>query len=142
MKKIIGLLAISLIFFMSCGGGSSPIGFLIEMVKEDPSAKKFLKNFPLPDNFEVVGNPEFNRVSTISAKGSETIYKRIFFSGQSADQDRASILAFFREGLLKKGYDVQDTEKGLTFRGDKWSGTLDVSIGTQPVITIDAHPND
>jgi len=142
MKKILGLLAIGVLLFASCGGGSSPIGLLIEMVKEDPSAKNFLKNFPLPDDFEVVGNPEFNRVRTVSPKGSETIIKRIFFSGQSADHDRTSILVFFREALLKKGYDIQDTEKGLTFRGDKWSGVLDVSISTQPVITIDARPNE
>ena len=142
MKKILGLLAIGSLLLASCGGGNSPISLLIEMVKEDPSAKSFLKNFPMPDNFEVVGNPEFNRVRTISPKGSETIVKRIFFSGQSADQDRASILAFYSEGLLKKGYDVEDTDRGLAFKGDKWSGTLDVSIGTQPVITIDARPNE
>lgn len=142
MKKIFGLLAVSLLLLTSCGGGDSPIGLLIEMVKEDPSAKKFLKNFPLPDSFEVVGNPKFSRVRTMSPKGAETKYKRIFFTGKSADQDRTSILAFFRESLLKKGYDVQNSEKGLTFRGDKWSGMLDVSSVTQPIITIDARPNE
>ena len=142
MKKILGLFAIGLLLLASCGGGDSPISILIEMVKEDPSAKNFLKNFPLPDGFEVVGNPEFNRVRTVSPKGAETKFKRIFFTGKSADQDRASILAFFREGLLKKGYDVQDSEKGLAFRGDKWSGILDVSSVTQPIITIDARPNE
>jgi hypothetical protein len=142
MKKISGLLAVGLLLLAGCGGGDSPIGLLIEMVKEDPSAKNFLKKFPLPDGFEVVGNPEFNRVRTVSAKGSETKIKRILFSGKSADQNRTNILAFFKEGLLKKGYDVQDTEKGLTFRGDKWSGVLDVSSVTQLVITIDARPNE
>lgn len=142
MKKIFGLFAVSLLLFASCGGGDSPIGLLIEMVKEDPSAKNFLKSFPLPDSFEVVGNPEFNRVRTVSAKGSETKIKRILFSGKSIDQNRTNILAFFREGLLKKGYDVQETEKGLTFRGDEWSGMLDVSSATQPIITIDARPNE
>ena len=142
MKKILGLLAIGSLLLASCGGGDSPIGLLIEMVKEDPSAKNFLKSFPLPDSFEVVGNPEFNRVRTVSPKGAQTIYKRIFFTGQSADQDRAGILTFFREGLSKKGYVVQDTEKGLAFRGDKWSGMLDVSSGIKPIITIDARPNE
>jgi len=142
MKKILGLFAIGLLLLASCGGGDSPISILIEMVKEDPSAKNFLKNFPLPDSFEVVGNPEFNRVRTVSPKGAETKFKRIFFTGKSTDQDRTSILAFFREGLLKKGYDVQDSEKGLTFRGDEWSGVLDVSSVTQPIITIDARPNE
>jgi len=142
MKKIFGLLVIGLLLLASCGGGDSPISILIEFVKEDTSAKNFLKNFPIPDSFEVVGNPEFRRVRTVSPKGAETIFKRIFFSGHSADQDRASILAFYREGLLKKGYDVQDTEKGLAFRGDKWSGMLDVSFDTKPIITIDARPNE
>jgi len=142
MKKIFGLLAISLLLLASCGGGDSPISMLIGFVKEDPSAKNFLKNFPLPDSFEIVGNPEFKRVRTMSPKGSETKFKKLFFSGHSADQDRVSILAFFKEGLLKKGYAVQDTEKGLAFRGDKWSGMLDISFSTQPVITIDARPNE
>ncbi len=142
MKKIFGLLAIGLLLLASCGGSNSPIGLLIEMVKEDPTAKNFLKKFPLPDNFEVVGNPKFNRVRTVSPKESVTLVKRIFFSGHSANQDRTSILAFYRERLSKKGYDVQDTEKGLAFIGDKWSGGLEVSFDTKPVITIDARPNE
>ena len=80
MKKIFGLLAISLLLLASCGGGDSPISMLIGFVKEDPSAKNFLKNFPLPDSFEIVGNPEFKRVRTMSPKGSETKFKKLLKS--------------------------------------------------------------
>ena len=142
MKKILGLFAIGLLLLASCGGGDSPISILIELVKEDSSAKSFLKKIPIPDSFEIVGNPEFKRTQTVSPKGAETKFKRIFFTGRSADQDRASILTFFRQGLLKKGFDVKDTEKGLAFKGDKWSGILDVSSDANPIITIDARPNE
>lgn len=135
--RMMGLLAIGMMLLTGCGG-PSPIAGLVEFVKDDPAAKKFLKSWPLPEGFEQTGNPTFERTRSISPDGEVVRFGEIHFSGRVADLDQSAALEFYRTALTEQGYEVTGGEGGLSFKSEKWSGEVTVSAKAPPVVNVDA----
>jgi hypothetical protein len=136
--QMMGLLTIGIILLTGCGG-PSPIAGLVDFVKDDPAAKKFLKSWPLPEEFEQTGDPSFERTRTVTPGKEVVRYKEIHFSGLAGNLDQSAVLEFYRVALTKQGYEVTGGEGGLSFRSEKWSGEVTVSAESPPVVNVDAE---
>jgi hypothetical protein len=136
--RMIGLSAIGIILLTGCGG-PSPIDGLVDFVKDDPAAKRFLKGWPLPEGFEMTGSPSFQRTRSVSANGEVIRFGEIHFSGLAGNLGQSAVLEFYRTALTEQGYEVTGGEDGLKFRGEKWSGEVTVSAEVPPVVNVDAE---
>jgi hypothetical protein len=138
----IGSLVVGLALLAGCGT-PSPIDGLIDLVKDDPAAKKFLKSWPLPEGFELTGSPQFQRTRQITPGKEVVRIGEIHFSGLGGNMDQAALLEFYRTALTKKGYEVTSGEAGgLEFSGAKWSGRVAVSSDEPSVVAVDAAQGD
>ena len=132
-----GALFVGLMLLASCGP-PSPIELIVDFVKDDPAAKKFLKSWPLPEGFEVTGDPQFQRTRQITPGKEVVRFGEIHFSGFGGALDQAGVLDFYKTALTKQGYEVTSGEGELDFSGEPWSGKVTVSAETPPVITLHA----
>ena len=114
----------------------------MDFVKEDPAAKKYLKNWPLPEEFELTGNPSFQRTRRVSAGGEVIRVGEIHFSGLAGKLDQVAALEFYRAALTERGYAVTQDAEGLDFQDEKWSGEVTVSAEVPPVISVDAKQSE
>ena len=137
IARMMGLLAIGIIFLTGCGGPSLIAG-LVDFVKDDPAAKKFLKNWPLPEGFEHTGDPSFERTRTVTPGKEEVRFNGIHFSGLAGNLDQAAVLEFYRTALTEQGYEVTSGEGGLSFNSEKWSGKVTVSAEAPALVNVDA----
>ena len=135
--RVLGVVAVGVILLTGCGG-PSPIAGLVDFVKDDPAAKKFLKSWPLPEGFEQTGNPTFERTRTISPGKEVVRFGEIHFSGLAGNLDQTALLEFYRTALTEQGYEVTGGAGGLSFRSEKWSGEVTVSAEAPPVVNVDA----
>jgi len=138
--RMMVVVAVGFILMTGCGG-PSPIAGLVDFVKDDPAAKKFLKSWPLPEGFERTGNPTFERTRTITPGKEVVRFNEIHFSGLAGNLDQNAVLEFYRTALTEQGYEVTGSEGGLSFRSEKWSGEVTVSAEAPPVINVDAVQN-
>jgi hypothetical protein len=133
----VGALAVGILLLGGCGP-PSPIEGIVDFVKDDPAAKKFLKSWPLPEGFELTGSPQFQRTREITPGKEVVRFGEIHFSGLVGALDHAGVLEFYQNALTKQGYEVTSGEGELNFRGEVWSGKVTVSPAEPLVVLMDA----